>query len=175
MVYDVGPMTRLIAAVVVSLGLTSAARAQDFEAAGKHFSAAQDAFGKKHFKTAAGEFEAAYAITKDPVLLFNIGESWEKAGDGKKAVQSYKDYLAANAEAQDKAEVDKRIKAIEAKRYKLVDQSAADDVPPATGGAAAPSATTPAPPNSMPMTEPPPLTAAPSPSTAPTPEHAAET
>ena len=45
-------MTRLIAAVVVSLGLTSAAWAQDFEAAGKHFSAAQEAFGARHFKTA---------------------------------------------------------------------------------------------------------------------------
>src|SRR5215813_6824736 len=103
-------MRSLLLSLAVLSCTATTARAQDFEAAGKHFSAAQDAFGKKHFKTAAAEFEAAYGISKDPVLLFNIGESWEKAGDGKKAVQGYKQYLAANSEAQDKAEVDKRIK-----------------------------------------------------------------
>ena len=101
------------------LALAAPARAQDFEAAGKHFSAAQEAFGAKHFKTAAAEFEAAYAITKDPVLLYNVGESYEKAGDGHKAVASYKQYLKEQPAAQDKAEVQSRIKSIEGKGYKM--------------------------------------------------------
>jgi hypothetical protein len=169
-------MRSLLLSLVVVSGVASTAVAQDFEAAGKHFSAAQDAFGRKHFKTAASEFEAAYAITKDPVLLFNIGESYEKSGDGKRAVQSYKDYLAANPDAQDKSEIEKRIRAIEAKHGKLVDQSAPDDTPPAT---AAPSAVTPettapppaATPSSEPATEAAPA-APPLPSSA-TPERAA--
>jgi outer membrane biosynthesis protein TonB len=164
--------------------VASQARAQDFEAAGKHFSAAQDAFGKKHYKVAAGEFEAAYAITKDPVLLFNIGESWERAGDGKKAVQSYTDYLAKNPEAQDKAEVDKRIKTIEAKHGKLIDQSAPDDAPatvfsPGTGTPAPPVQATPPPvpqnaaPSAADQAQPTPAPApSPSPSSAATPERA---
>jgi hypothetical protein len=125
-------MRSLIMTIVVGLGMTSVARAQDFEAAGKHFSAAQEAFGAKHYRTAAAEFEAAYGITKDPVLLYNIAESYEKAGDGHKAAASYKAYLKDQPAAADKAEVQKRIHAIETKKFKLVDQSAPGDNPPPT-------------------------------------------
>ena len=160
-------MTRLVCSVVVLVGLTATASAQDFEAAGRHFSAAQEAFGAKHFKTAAGEFEAAYAITKDPVLLYNVGESYEKAGDGHKAVANYKAYLKEQPAAQDKAEVQKRIKAIEAKNYRLVSQSAPGDNPPST----ATTAPTPPPPTPAPATPPPSTPAPPAattqPSTAP--------
>jgi hypothetical protein len=147
-------MTRLACTVVVALGVFVAmgatARAQDFEAAGKHFSAAQEAFGAKHFKTAAAEFEAAYGITKDPVLLYNVGESYEKAGDGHKAVANYKAYLKDQPAAQDKAEVQRRIKTIEQKGYKLASQSAPGDNPPATATTAP---TTPPP--TLPSTPPP--------------------
>jgi tetratricopeptide (TPR) repeat protein len=117
----------LVLATVASLA--TVAHAQDFEAAGKHFAAAQEAFGARKFKSAAGEFESAYAISKDPVLLFNIGESYEKAGDGPKAVASYKQYLKDQPAAADKSDVQKRIRAIEAKHLRLVDQSAPDDKP----------------------------------------------
>ena len=139
------------------------AHAQDFEAAGKHFSAAQEAFGARKFKTAAGEFEAAYAISKDPVLLFNIGESYEKGGDGHKAVASYKQYLKDQPQAADKPEVQKRIRAIEAKHLRLVDQSAPDDKPAAAATTAPSAAATP----SAPATPSPAAPATPSP-TAPT-------
>ncbi|HEX4459642.1 MAG TPA: hypothetical protein VIA18_16800 [Polyangia bacterium] len=128
----------LVLATVASFAAD--AHAQDFEAAGKHFSAAQEAFGARKFKTAASEFEAAYAISKDPVLLFNIGESYEKAGDGVKAIASYRQYLKDQPQAADKPDVQKRIRAIEAKHMRLVDQSAPDDKP-----AAATPATTSAP------------------------------
>ncbi|MCA1663358.1 MAG: hypothetical protein LC659_03660, partial [Myxococcales bacterium] len=96
-------MTRLAWIVALTVGMSATAMAQDFEAAGKHFSAAQEAFGAKHFKTAAAEFEAAYGITKDPVLLYNVAESYEKGGDGHKAVANYKAYLKEQPAAQDKA------------------------------------------------------------------------
>jgi hypothetical protein len=132
--------------------------AQDFEAAGRHFSAAQEAFGAKHFKTAAGEFEAAYGITKDPVLLYNVAESYEKAGDGHKAVTNYKAYLKEQPAAQDKAEVQRRIKTIEGKGYRIASQSAPGDNPPSATTAPAtppPTATTPAtPPPTTPATPP---------------------
>src|SRR6266511_1709202 len=86
---------------------------------------------------------------KDPALLYNIAESWERAGDGKQAVANYRQYLRVQPAAQDKAEVLKRIKAIEAKRYRLVDQSAPDDKLP-TDTSTAPVAPTPAPPSATP-------------------------
>lgn len=152
--------------IVLGLGMASPAWAQDFEAAGKHFSAAQEAFGAKRFRTAATEFEAAYGITKDPVLLYNVAESYEKAGEGKKAVANYKAYLKEQPAAADKAEVQKRIRAIEAKRFKLADQSApGDNPPPVTTAPATPPATTPPP---MP---PPTQPTAPPPTTTPPPLH----
>jgi hypothetical protein len=129
----------MVAALVC---VASTAQAQDFEAAAKHFGAAQAAFGQQHFHTSAAEFQLAYDITKDPVLLYNIGEAWQKAGDGHKAVASYKAYLKAQPTAQDRADVQKRIHSIEAKKFKLPDLSAPGDgpqmaqAPPATPPAA---------------------------------------
>lgn len=91
-----------------------AAYAQDFAAAGQHFASAQDAFAQGQFELAAKEFQAAYDITRDPAMLLNIGESWQRAGDGKKALAGYRAYLAAQPQAPDRAEVESRITAIEA-------------------------------------------------------------
>ncbi|HEY1586782.1 MAG TPA: hypothetical protein VGH63_13900 [Polyangia bacterium] len=157
-------MTRLALIVVATLALSATAWAQDFEAAGKHFSAAQEAFGAKHFKTAATEFESAYAITKDPVLLYNVAESYEKSGDGHAAVANYKAYLKEQPLAQDKAEVQRRIKAIEAKGYRLVSQSAPGDNPPPSTATTAP---TPPPPVATTPSTPPPTTPAPLPTPPP--------
>jgi hypothetical protein len=149
------------------------AEAQDFETAAKHFGAAQDAFSKQHFHAAAAEFQLAYEITKDPVLLYNIGEAWQKAGEGKKAVASYKSYLNAQPNAQDRPDVLKRIKLIESKKYQIADQSAPGDAPSTALAEANPLATPPtaAPPAPAPSPAPevtpqPPA----SPSAAPTPE-----
>lgn len=94
--------------------LEGVACAQDFAAAGAHFEAAQQAFSAGKFKLAADEFQAAYSITKDPALLFNIGESWQRAGEAKKALDSYRSYLKEQPSATDRAEVESRIQALEA-------------------------------------------------------------
>jgi tetratricopeptide (TPR) repeat protein len=135
-------MRSLLLSLAVTCCVASTARAQDFEAAGKHFGAAQDAFGKKHYRQAATEFEAAYAITHDPVLLYNIAESYEKSGDGQKAAASYQSYLKEQPEAQDKAEVQRRIRTIEARHFKLADQSAPDEAPTPPPAPVTPPATT---------------------------------
>lgn len=158
--------TLVMCGLVIVLGAQSA-YAQDFDAAAKHFASAQEAFAREHFKTAAVEFQRAYDITKDPILLFNIGESWQKAGDGKKAVQAYKDYIRLQPVAQDKDQVAKRIKAIEAKRYRLVDQSAPGDVPPAEIAQAPTPPPAPEPAPAPPAPAPEPAPAAPAPAAAP--------
>jgi hypothetical protein len=121
-----------IALVAAALGVAATARAQDFDAAQKYFRSAQEAFGKHQYRTAAVEFQAAYDITKDPVLLYNVGEAWQKGGEGRKAVASYKAYLKASPTAQDRADVQARIKMIESKKFKIASQSAPGDVAPGT-------------------------------------------
>jgi hypothetical protein len=153
-------MRTLIGTALVCL-LAPAAWAQDYEAAGKHFNAAQESFGKKHFKVAASEFQAAFDITKDSILLYNIGESWEKAGEGKKSVAAYEQYLKLQPKAQDAAEVKKRVAAIKKKKYKLASQSAPGDELPKV--AAAPVEPVASPPPTPPAPTPPPATTPPPP------------
>ena len=93
--------------------LSTPARAQDYAAAGAHFDAGQQAFAAGRYKVAADEFQAAYDITKDPALLFNIGESQQRAGDAKKALAAYRAYVKEQPGAPDRAEVEARIKALE--------------------------------------------------------------
>src|SRR5262249_9726401 len=100
----------------------------------------------------------------DPVLLYNIGEAWQKAGEGKKAVAAYKAYLKAQPKAQDRADVQKRIKMIEDKKFKIPDQSIAE-APPSKAQTMTPDFDAPAP---APVPEaPPPAAAPPAPATAP--------
>lgn len=90
-----------------------AAQAQDFAAAGQRFATAQEAFARGDYARAAREFQAAYDITQDPSLLVNIGESWQRAGDNAKALAGYRGYLKAQPDASDRAEVERRVKAME--------------------------------------------------------------
>ena len=124
----------LALAVVLAAAGAREARAQDYEAAGRDFAAAQEAFGKGQFGKAAELFEKAYEITKDPVLLYNIGEANEKAGNGKQAVRFYGRYVQEQPSATDRPEVEKRIAQLREK-YKLPadaanPQSPAETAPP---------------------------------------------
>ena len=100
------------------------AAAPDYDAAGKQFAAGQEAFSAKRFHVAALHFKAAYDITRDAVLLYNVGESYENAGDAARARDSYRAYLAQKPSAQDRDDVDKRIARLEDKKAApLVDRS----------------------------------------------------
>jgi len=90
------------------------ALAQDFAAAGQHFAVAQDAFQAGQYKRAAEEYQAAYDITRDGGLLFNIGESWQRAGDAQKALAAYRAYIKDQPEGADRPEAEKRVQALEA-------------------------------------------------------------
>jgi len=124
-------MREWLGIVLGVLLFSSVAHAQDFEGARLHFNYGNAAFGVKHYKTAAAEFLAAYEIVKDPVLWYNIGESRERAGNGKGAVEAYRAYLKGVPTAQDRVAVDLRIKRIVARRYKLPSQSSPGDNPAA--------------------------------------------
>src|SRR5438552_14407485 len=102
-------MRFIVVLLALSLGAARVGHAQNFQAAAKHFTEAQTAFKTGHFHTAADGFKAAYDITRDPVLLFNIGESYEKAHLWSKAVQYYRQYVAESPRAADRAAVERKI------------------------------------------------------------------
>src|SRR5437867_312995 len=97
---------------VAIAGAAGAARAQkkpDYEAAKRHFLASKDLFVNRHYLRAADEFHAAYEITRDPVLLFNVGEAYEQAGRTEEAIRFYEGYLAGVPAAQDREDVERKI------------------------------------------------------------------
>jgi tetratricopeptide (TPR) repeat protein len=124
---------RVLSFLGLALALAGSAHAQDYDAAGKHFASGQERFSQKRYRTAAIEFQAAYDITKDPVLLYNVGEAWQKAGEGKRAADAYRAYLKERPGAQDRADVERNITRIEMKKRKLVDESVTGDKEEAEG------------------------------------------
>ena len=68
------------------------------------FQIMEEAFAQAQYPRAAEQYQAAYNITKDPALLFNIGESWQRAGDGGKALAAYRLYLKEQPGASHQAE-----------------------------------------------------------------------
>lgn len=92
------PSGRAILALAVLLSAAPAlAQSQpgqpDFAAAKQHYQAAEEASAKGDHATAAREYGIAYDITKDPVLFFKIGQSYERAGDCTSANVYYGRYL----------------------------------------------------------------------------------
>lgn len=130
------------------------ASAQDYAAAGQHFDAAQEAFQKADYRRAAAEYQAAYQITKDSALLMSIGESWQRAGEATRALEAYRAYLKAQPDASDRAEIEKRVAALEAAQAaaQTATQAPSTGVVPAPG---TPAATTEPPPAVPPPGTPP--------------------
>jgi tetratricopeptide (TPR) repeat protein len=94
------------------LSPASARVAPDYAAAKRHFLAGKAEFAQRNYVRAAEEFQAAFEITKDPVVLFNIGESYEKAGLSEEAVRAYEGYLAGVPSAPDRDTVESKITAL---------------------------------------------------------------
>jgi tetratricopeptide (TPR) repeat protein len=126
-----------LAACAALAGAPASARAQqpDYEAAKRHFLTGKDLFEKHEYNRAAAEFEAAYEITKDPVVLFNVGEAYEKAGKTDEAIRAYEGYLAGTPTAQDREDVEKKITELKNKRSAPTPPKGGDmKVPPPSGG-----------------------------------------
>ena len=66
------------------------------------------------FKEAAGKFQAAYNLDPSPILLYNLARAAEEQGEAGTAVGHYKAYLARYPQAEDRAEVERRIRVLEA-------------------------------------------------------------
>jgi tetratricopeptide (TPR) repeat protein len=80
----------IVAAAVLLAGTTAFADAR------QHFMAGQDYYSQGRYEKAIAEFDEAYRLDPRPLLLYNIGQAWEKLGDLVKAVDYLKKYLEAD-------------------------------------------------------------------------------
>jgi tetratricopeptide (TPR) repeat protein len=67
------------------------------------------------FKEAAAAFTEAYKHTRNPDILYNIGASYEKAGDTKEAIKHYQRYLNEHPDAKDADKVRSHIHRLQKK------------------------------------------------------------
>ena len=77
------------------------------------FEAGQVAFEEGSFAAAYSHFQRSYELSEAPLLLYNIGASAERIGRTEEAVRAYRGYLEAFPEADDRAEVQRRVAALE--------------------------------------------------------------
>jgi tetratricopeptide (TPR) repeat protein len=102
--------TLVLIAAVVALG-TSPVHAQKKApppvSARAHAKAGQDAFKAERYDEAIAEYQAAYALTPEPGLLYNIARAYHRKGDKPQALSYYRRYLtdepngAASGEARE--------------------------------------------------------------------------
>jgi tetratricopeptide (TPR) repeat protein len=75
----------------------------------QHLENGRSYFAKGDFAKAAAEYEAAYALTSEPAILFKLGQSRKGAGEYAKAIEAFNAYLQALPESRNRAEVESAI------------------------------------------------------------------
>lgn len=85
---------------------------EEVEAAKKHFESGADFFQSGNYSAARLEFEASYALTKYPQLLFNLAKTEEKLGHIPEAIRYLEKYLASNPPDSDAEEVRTKLAAL---------------------------------------------------------------
>jgi hypothetical protein len=93
----------------------AAPSAADIEKAKKAFLEGKKLFDAKKYAEAVDKFKESYRLSKNPLLLYNVGVTLDQKGDKDLALFYYKKFLAdAPAEAPQRAEVTARVKELEA-------------------------------------------------------------
>ncbi len=82
------------ATVVMCAGAAHAADDEKTTAAKRFYESGTLLYDRGEFHDAAREFERAYREQPKPALLYNIASSYDKAGEGAKAVENYRKYVA---------------------------------------------------------------------------------
>jgi tetratricopeptide (TPR) repeat protein len=124
---------RLAAAGVAALLLVALpARADDVTSARDHFKRGQTHYGLGEFEQAAAEFREAYRLRDEPAILFNIAQSFRRAGNAREAYSYYSKFLERKPAASNRADVERFI---EQMRRKVDAEEAAGRARPPAGGA----------------------------------------
>jgi tetratricopeptide (TPR) repeat protein len=78
-----------------------------------HFEAGRNAYLAKDYPGSIREFKAAQALRPSPILDYNIGLAYEGMGRPRAAAKFYHRYLEGKPDAQNRAEVEQKIGALE--------------------------------------------------------------
>ena len=142
------PLHRLLLVVGVGLcagglagpGGPRAAHADDdatMRVAKKAFERGEKLFALGKFDEALAQYQRAYDAKPLPGLLFNIGQCHRNLGDYEAAIFSFKKYLKAAPEADNREQVEEYIVDLEAEqekanaqRFRLTDRDRRRDEPP---------------------------------------------
>jgi tetratricopeptide (TPR) repeat protein len=102
----------LLSTVIIAPALAYAA--DDVAAAKEHFGKGKRLYDLGKFAEAAAEYAAAYEAKDDAALLFNLGQAHRLAGNYSQAVLAYKAYIRNLPQAPNRADVESRIREIQA-------------------------------------------------------------
>jgi tetratricopeptide (TPR) repeat protein len=83
--------------------------ASDKQRALQLFKESEAAYEQGRFNDAITLLRDAYALKKEPVLLYNLGRALEGVGDLEGAIKAYEDFLVADPKAPDRGALEQRI------------------------------------------------------------------
>lgn len=104
------------------------------------FNAAVAAYDAGRYEDALDSFERAYERSQRPALLYNMGQCYDRLRRDEEAVDAFERYLAAMPGADNRAQVEQRIRAL---REGIARRSNPELDPTAVARAAAPASDTP--------------------------------
>src|SRR3954471_11428564 len=116
-----GVLMRAIVVGLVVLAAASSARAagENMEQAKAYFKAGVDAYDQGKYEVALREFQHAHALSHSPALYFNMAACEEHMDHYQAAGLLLRQYLIEKPEADDKANVELRIKSLEERDERL--------------------------------------------------------
>lgn len=98
------------------MSLSSVVSAQRVTPAQRHYDTGDTHFAQGRFAEAATEFQAAYDISHNAALLYNIARSHERAGNVDAAIETYQRFLEAGAPGTGRTEIEDAIRSLESSR-----------------------------------------------------------
>ena len=115
----------------LTLLISSPAAAADSKEAQAHFANAARAYQEGRYEDAVDLFLKAYQIDPQPELLYNVAQAYERLGDVRNALRSYRDYLRQHPSDQDRKFVETRVQNLERRlREQGIQQVSVFSTPP---------------------------------------------
>jgi tetratricopeptide (TPR) repeat protein len=99
----------LVSCELVSAGLRAEPDAESKAQAKALYERATRFYDVGKYGEAIADYQQAYLLTEDPVLLFDIGQSYRLWDRPDEAIRSYKNYLRKRPDASNRADVERKI------------------------------------------------------------------
>jgi tetratricopeptide (TPR) repeat protein len=94
---------------VLCASATAAPTAEDL------FNAGQEAYDHGNYALAIDRWQESYRLSKEPALLYNLGQAYRLAGECKRALASYKQFVADDPTSERRPLADDLVRELEAK------------------------------------------------------------